>query len=301
MRFESPEYLILLLLLIPFFLYIKKTKRVYFRDTDLLKNWIARDYWGYLLNISIILSYGFFIWYLSNISLEINNKVKNTFILDISYSMLAEDVWESRLSLSKKVIWNLALGNEFGQIITYARRTYSDTTLSVINEEYLRGKNKTHPGTATGDALLVGFKQSKKNDIKNIILLTDWAINNGIDVISTLEYFKKRGISIYAIWVASKNDTTVEIDTGLGYKIDKKVGWIDEPTLRKLALETGGAFFHLQNKDELTGLLEKIKNRQKDLHPDTINISMYLLYLGLIWGLFSIGLLFVFRYQSLWE
>lgn len=177
-------------------------------------------------------------------------------VLDVSDSMLAQDIKPNRLKRAKHKIRDLleiVEGDRIG-LIAFAGIPFVQCPLTLdygavsIFLEHLEPGLIPVKGTAVGDAIRLAtksFDESKRYS-KAIILITD-----GEDHLSkpleAAKEAKKKGITIYTIGIGNKDGAPIPNLEGNGsYRKDAAgnliLSKIDEETLQKVALETGGAY-----------------------------------------------------------
>ncbi len=187
-------------------------------------------------------------------------------ILDVSRSMLTEDIKPNRLMKAKHQISKLAdylKGDRIGLVI-FAGTSHLQCPLTVdygAFRMYLDTVNVNTlpvPGTDLPDALakaIIAFPGVEKK-YKVIILLTDGENHQG-NVKEITEKAKDENIIIYTIGIGSPNGDLIPIKdargNNIGYKKDKSgnpiLSKLDEVTLEKIALKTGGKYYQATEKE----------------------------------------------------
>ena len=200
--------------------------------------------------------------------------------LDVSNSMLAEDIKPNRLERSKQAISRLIdklEGDRIG-IVVFAGKAFMQlpiTTdygaakmfLSTINTNII-----TVQGTAIADAIVMAgstFGESKRN--KAIVIITDGEDHQG-DVLEQAEAAVKKGIRIYTIGMGSPDGAPIPIYNGnirTGYKKDREgttiMSRLDETLLQRLASIGNGTYVRANNSETgLQKILEEINKIEKD-------------------------------------
>lgn len=181
-------------------------------------------------------------------------------MVDVSKSMLAQDMVPSRLEKAKHEIDNLIddlKGDRIG-IIIFAGVPFLQCPLTIdysAAKMYLDVVDTSSipvPGTDIGAAIKLAIKSfpehSKK--YKVAILMTDGEDHGG-DAMKMAEEAKKDNIVIYTIGMGTPSGELIPIrgenGTVLGYKKDKSgnpiLSKLDEVTLEKIALITGGKYY----------------------------------------------------------
>jgi len=202
----------------------------------------------------------------------IKNGVDILITLDISESMLAEDLKPNRLKAAKEYIDNFIsklktdrvglevfAGKAFVQSpITFdynvVRYYLSQITTNTINQR-LMGLG----GTAIGDALLSGINRFKNSPdrTKVIILLTDGETNIGANPVFVAEQARVAGIKIYTIGLGSKKGSKIFMN-GRYYTLA-----FNEEDLKNIAQISGGKYFWAGNNNTLEKSLNTIQQLEK--------------------------------------
>jgi Ca-activated chloride channel family protein len=229
------------------------------------------------------------------------------FVLDVSLSMLADDVKPNRLQRAKIEMENLIKGldNDYLGLVVFAGRAFSMlpylTTdydsiylriLRMINENYSRF---VPYGTNVGNALLLAIESfSREEREKVIIFLTDGEeqlsvrsqVAEGVKML-----MERKDISVYLIGIGDplkaspipKKDKNGHVT---GYEIDFEDNTImtkpDPELLQEIADVTGGTYIHDATGDELKSIFEGvIADHRKVLGTKTRNtvkdVSQYFL------------------------
>ena len=189
-------------------------------------------------------------------------------VLDVSTSMLAEDIKPNRLERSKLAISTLIdnlQGDRVG-IIIFAGNAYKQLPLTT---DYAAAKlflsavdTKIVPtqGTAIGEAIemaTLSFGETDHN--KAIIVITDGE-NHEDDAIEAATYANELGISVFTIGMGLPDGAPIPLYNSYGvqtgFKKDKKnttvVTKLNEDMLRQIAAAGGGAYARANNAS--TGL-----------------------------------------------
>ncbi len=180
--------------------------------------------------------------------------------LDVSDSMLAEDLKPSRLARAKLEISELMdrlEGNALG-LVLFSGAAFVQFPLTsdfATARNFLEAANPkviSRPGTAIAEAIniaLTGFDEERATQ-KVIILLTDGENHEG-DIVEAAETAAERGIIIYTIGFGSPDGEPIpEYDLEgnlLDYKRDRSgeivLSRLDETALQEIALITGGSYY----------------------------------------------------------
>lgn len=208
-------------------------------------------------------------------------------VLDISRSMLAEDIIPNRISHAKNILQSFISENShlnFG-LILFAGKPFlsiaqsSDSSgirhfIQNISPQYILQEKPGLSGTNIGDALLLATTQLQKYaEKKSIILITDGSANIGSDPIKSTLESQHLNIPIYTIGVGGTTQEPLYYTNSKGKKIffldenGEKIIWdLDEKLLQEIAIMTKGEYFHANNAAALFTTFQQI---QSLLTPET--------------------------------
>ena len=192
--------------------------------------------------------------------------------LDISESMLAEDLKPNRLARAKLEISELMdrlEGNQLG-LVLFSGVAFvqfpltSDFTTARIFLDAAKPGLISRPGTAIAEAIniaLTGFNEERASQ-KVIVLLTDGENHEG-DISAAVQAAADKGVIIYTIGFGSPNGEPIPLydDQGqlTGYKKDRQgevvLSRLDETTLQQIALATNGRYFRAAADGREVGFL----------------------------------------------
>jgi Ca-activated chloride channel family protein len=176
--------------------------------------------------------------------------------VDVSKSMLAEDVSPNRLERAKREIYDLCQmleGDRIG-LIAFAGTSFVQCPLTLdygafrMFLDYLDPDLIPTPGTAIGDAIQKATESFRRQERKSkaLILITDGE-DHGTDTLEVTQKAKREGIRIFTIGIGKSSGTPIPLSDGSGgFHKDKDgnvvLSKLDEKTLQKIALETGGSY-----------------------------------------------------------
>lgn len=305
MTFANPEYLFLLLLLLPivgWYIYElrKSDASVQVSDTRVLaaqpksiRIWLLHV--PFVLRIAVIT--------LISIALarpQLTNKwssqstegIDIMMALDISGTMLAEDLRPNRLEAAKKVASDFVIARPNDQIglVVFAGESFTQCPLTtdhavLVNLFKSVEYGMVEDGTAIGLGLANAVNRMKDSETKSkvIILLTDGSNNRGdIDPQTAAEIAKTYGIRVYTIGVGSYGQARVPVQTPIGKQYITMDNEFDEGTLRGIAETTGGQYFRATDNTSLKRIyeqidqLEKTKLRVREYSKHTENFAPFL-------------------------
>ena len=177
-------------------------------------------------------------------------------VLDLSTSMLAEDVDPSRLERAKRELDDLLgmlEGDRLG-LVAFAGTAFVQCPLTVDYRAYRLFLGSLHPsmmpaqGTDLGLAISTAIQtfDEEKLSSKAIILISDGEDNEG-EGLAAAERANELGIKIFAIGVGGESPAPVPSLDGRGHKRNRLTGEVvltefDEDGLKRVALATGGGY-----------------------------------------------------------
>ncbi len=201
--------------------------------------------------------------------------------VDVSNSMLAEDVRPNRLERAKRAI-NRLLDNlvedKIG-LIVFAGKSYLQLPLttdfaaarlitSTISTDVVGTQ-----GTAIGSAIDLALESFSEDLTKSkaLIIMTDGE-NHEDDAMGAAKRAKEQNVVIYTIGVGNTEGAPIPVYQDkriVGYMKDKQgdnvITRLDAAVLQAIALETGGEFFRsdIGTDVELTELVERVSRMDK--------------------------------------
>lgn len=291
MTFANPLYFLLFLLLIPYIVwYVLRNDRhepsmqvsTVSMYAGMPKSWKA-----YLRHLPFVLR----IAALSLIIIVLarpqstdnwqNSEVEGIDIMmavDVSTSMLAEDLKPNRLEAAKQVAAEFISGrpNDNIGLTIFAGQSFTQSPLTVDHSVLLNIFNSVkcdiaqngiiEDGTAIGDGIANAVTRLKDSKAKSkaIILLTDGSNNRGeISPLTAAEIAKTFGIRVYTIGVGT-NGTAPYPVTAYGVKQYVQVEVeIDENTLQQIAQTADGQYYRATSNSKLKEVYEEIDKLEK--------------------------------------
>lgn len=196
--------------------------------------------------------------------------------IDVSSSMLAQDLKPDRLSALKRVASAFVddrLSDRIG-LVVYAGESYTKTPIT-SDKSIVKGSLREiayqgliEDGTAIGMGLATSVNRLKDSRAKSkiIILLTDGVNNSGfIDPKIATELAVEFGIKTYTIGLGSNGTALapVGILPNGKFKYGLTKVEIDEELLKEIANETGGIYFRATDNKKLEEIYEVINKLEK--------------------------------------
>jgi Ca-activated chloride channel family protein len=193
--------------------------------------------------------------------------------LDISPSMLAEDLRPNRIEAAKKVALEFieSRPNDRIGLVVFSGESFTQCPLTSDHSvlKNLIGNLESGmlaDGTAIGEGLATAVNRIRGSKAKSkvIILLTDGVNNVGAIAPQTAgEIAKAFGIRVYTVGVGSMGVAPYPFKTPFGIQYQNMEVQIDEPVLRSIAAETGGKYFRATSTSRLREVYADIDKMEK--------------------------------------
>lgn len=293
-RFANPEYLYLLIL-IPLLLLIFRIGRgltrrrlKQFGDPDILKNLMpdlsySRPVVKYLLIMTALI---FLILSVARPQFgtklqEVKRKgIEIIIALDVSNSMLAQDIQPNRLEKAKQSISKLVerLVNDRIGLIVFAGQAYTQIP---ITNDYASAKMFLSSistgivpvqGTAIGSAIKLAMSSfTPQEDMSRVLIIITDGENHEDDAVAMAREAVEKGIKTYTIGVGLAKGSPVPMSGGSGqqdFLKDKDgnvvISKLNEQMLEQIATEGGGKYIRANNtRLGLNALFEDINQLEK--------------------------------------
>jgi Ca-activated chloride channel family protein len=201
--------------------------------------------------------------------------------LDVSNSMLAEDIQPNRLTRAKQAISRLVdnLQNDRIGLIVFAGDAYTQIP---VTTDYVSAKmflSSIGPdmvpkqGTAIGAAIDLGMRSFSPGEGKSkaMVIITDGE-NHEDNPVKSAEEAAKAGIVIHTIGIGSSEGVPIPINSGSrrDYLKDPDgntvISKLDEEILKKIALSANGSYVRASNTniglDEIFNDIKKMKTQE---------------------------------------
>ncbi len=331
-RLEEKTYFtyfiaIALLLLAYLFVYLwKKRKQKQFADLQLLdKLSPERSTFKSVLKI-ILVTLGLSSLIIAMVNPKMGTKLKTikregvdiVFALDVSKSMLCEDIAPSRLAKAKQIISKTIdnLGSDRVGIIIYAGSAYPllpITTDQAAAKMFLQSANPdmvSSHGTAINEALKLAktYYDNEEQTNRFLVLISDGEDHSENNIITN--ELSNEGIKTYTIGVGTKKGGPIKIKVGnsfLGYKKDRKgetvITQMHDDILKEIAKNGNGKYIYGNNTETTVNTITKILNSAQKKEFETKQFSDYkdqfqwFVAIGLVFLLLD---LFMFDKKTKW-
>ena len=292
-RFEDPIYLWLLVLipvlaLIRFISYRNQKRKLRkFGDPKLLKELMpdvsrfrpSLKFWILLVALALLIIMLARPQMGTKISQEKRTGIETIIALDISNSMLAEDIVPSRLDRSKMMVENLVdhFTNDKIGLIVFAGDAFVQLP---ITSDYVSAKmflSSIDPsmmatqGTDIAAAITMGMNSFTQEEGigKAIIVITDGENHEG-GVLEAAEAAKKKGMRVYVLGVGSSKGSPIPIPGTGDYMKDNTgntvMSALNEDMCKQVAAAGGGVYIHVENnsaaQQQLDNELDKLSKKE---------------------------------------
>jgi Ca-activated chloride channel family protein len=290
MRFHDPQFLLLLILLVPLAILIRRhtaqspslpvaDERLFLRLPETFRSRAARLlswFWLPLLTLLILA-----LARPQSVAREttlIKKAADLMIALDLSTSMLAEDSGQNgshknRLAVAKDALTDFLVkrsGDRIG-VIAFAARPYPAAPLT-LDHAWLKeavGRlqvGAVEDGTALGDALLAALNRlrNKPAGTGAVILITDGRNNSGSKPEQASAVALAMGIRVHTVGIGSVGSAifpTEDLLGGISYR--QMEADLDEATLRSIAASTGGKYFRGDNQNGMEQIFSAIDILEK--------------------------------------
>lgn len=291
MEFYSKEYFLLLLLLIPYllwyFLYRKRSEPT-MRMSDTFAYRFAPKSWRVrLMDLPMLLRCATFCLVVVALA---RPQTRNSWdsretegidimlAMDVSTSMLAEDLRPNRMEAAKNVAGEFISGrpNDNIGLTIFAGEAFTQcpmTTdhLSLLNllqgvRTDIAARGLISDGTAVGMGLANAVSRLKESKAKSkvVILLTDGSNNMGdISPMTAAQIAKSLGVRVYTIGVGTNKVAPYPMIVGGNVQYVNIPVEIDTKTLSDIAATTDGNFYRATNNRELKQIYKDIDKLEK--------------------------------------
>ena len=196
--------------------------------------------------------------------------------LDASQSMTSVDFQpKDRFTVAKEVTKKFVLGRQVDRIglVVFGRIAMTQCPLTLDYNALVNVINAVHIGTvpadhtAIGDAILTAVNRLKNSAAKSkvIILATDGDNNAGmVDPLTAAKAAAAFHIRIYTIGVGVPGQGKVPVeDPVFGKRLVPIADDLDETSLQKIALATGGRYFRATSSEALETIFKQIDQLEK--------------------------------------
>ena len=291
MEFANKEYFLLLLLPIPYlfwyFMYRKKSEPTMQMSDTYAYRYAPKSWRMRLLNLPLLLRLATFVLLVIVLARpQTHNSwderttegIDIMLAMDVSTSMLAEDLKPNRMEAAKSVAAefisdrpndNIGLTIFAGEAFTQCPMTTDHASLLNLLQGVRTDITATglmSDGTAVGMGLANAVSRLKNSKAKSkvVILLTDGSNNMGdLSPMTSAQIAKSLGIRVYTIGVGTNKAAPYPMRVAGGVQYVNIPVEIDTKTLSDIAAATEGNFYRATNNNELKQIYKDIDKLEK--------------------------------------
>lgn len=299
MEFASKGYFLLLLLLIPYilwyFLYRRKNEPTMRMSDTKQYLYAPKSLRVRLIHLPMFLRCVSFVLIVCAMARpQTRNSWDNKTVeginimlaMDVSTSMLAEDLKPNRMEAAKDVAHEFISGrpNDNIGLTIFAGEAFTQCPMTTDHSSLLRllqdtrtdiaARGLIQDGTAVGMGLANAVSRLKdsKSKSKVVILLTDGSNNVGdISPMTAAEIARSLGIRVYTIGVGTNKVAPYPVPVAGGIQYVNIPVEIDTKTLKDIAQTTDGNFYRATNNKELKQIYQDIDKLEKTKMTSSIS------------------------------
>ena len=298
MEFANKEYLFLLLLMIPYLIwylmYRKKSEPTMRMSDTRAYRYAPRSWRVTLMPLQLLLRLAVFVLLVLVLARpQTQNSWKNETMegidimmaMDVSTSMLAEDLKPNRIEAAKQVAADFIIGrpNDNIGLTIFAGEAFTQCPMTTDHASLLNllhnvrtdiAQRLIEDGTAIGMGLANAVSRLKESKAKSkvVILLTDGSNNRGdLSPMTAAEIAKSFGIRVYTIGVGTNKMAPYPMPVAGGIQYVNMPVEIDTKMLSDIAAATDGDFYRATNNKELQQIYKEIDKLEKS----KLNVKKY--------------------------
>ena len=233
----------------------------------------------------VVLSLGFGCLTIALVNPKIGTKLETVkrqgvdivFAIDVSKSMLAEDIAPNRLEKAKQLVTQIVnnLASDRVGIIAYAGKAFPQLPITTdygAAKMFLQGMNTdmlSSQGTAIDEAIQLArtYYDDEEQTNRVLIIISDGEDHNDVAV-DVADAAAEEGIKIFTIGVGDLKGAPIPIKRNnivLNYKKDNQgetvITKLNEETLMKIADEANGEYIHGRNTSQVVESVREILNK----------------------------------------
>ena len=290
MEFANKEYLFLLLLMIPYLIwylmYRKKSEPTMRMSDTRAYRYAPRSWRVMLMPLQLLLRLAVFVLLILVLARpQTQNSWKNETMegidimlaMDVSTSMLAEDLKPNRIEAAKQVAADFIIGrpNDNIGLTIFAGEAFTQCPMTTDHASLLNllhnvrtdiAQRLIEDGTAIGMGLANAVSRLKDSKAKSkvVILLTEGSNNRGdLSPMTAAEIAKSFGIRVYTIGVGTNKVAPYPMPVAGGVQYINIPVEIDTKMLQEIASATEGDFYRATNNKELQQIYKEIDKLEK--------------------------------------
>ncbi|MGB3751459.1 MAG: VWA domain-containing protein [Arcobacteraceae bacterium] len=216
--------------------------------------------------------------------------------LDVSNSMLVEDIYPNRISLAKKklqAIIEKATNTTIG-VVLFAKDSFilSPVTEDFVSLKYIINNLDTNLDLINGSNIFSTLEATRYMlddfKVKNLIILSDGG--NTDEYEDELDFVKENNIAIYSIGIATKEGGPIPEKHGYVTNTNGDIVTVQlNNSLKNLSMKSGGGYIDYTLDDtDVDAILNRIniQSKKEELNIQKVTIYTELFYYPLALGLF---------------
>jgi Ca-activated chloride channel family protein len=328
MNFLHPIFLLFLLavpIYIVLFFFVEKSRGYGVSVLADLKR-AARGGWGHMLtiirhvfiiSIMILLSIALARPQSAHQNQDISKEgIDIAIALDVSESMLAEDLSPNRIEAAKKSLIQFIEKRESDRvgIVIFSGTPFTQSPLTFdyeiltqyvdeIDTDSINQRVRGLGGTAIGDAILASLSRFDEDTdrTKIIVLLSDGDANVGVDPLVAAYKAKEKDVKIYTVGIGRQGGAPMPVYDNLGRKSVARnrdgsvyMTTFNEAAMRKISTISGGKFFRAEDNQAFEAVLREINALEKkdiEITKQLLYSDAFLPYLIALWILLFLHIL----------
>lgn len=291
MEFANKEYFFLLLLIVPYvvwyILYRKKSEPTMRMGDTFAFRYAPKSWKVRLMPVQPLLRIVAFVLLVTAMARpQTSNSWQNKSVegidimlaMDVSTSMLAEDLKPNRIEAAKQVAAEFIAGrpNDNIGLTIFAGEAFTQCPMTTDHSSLLSllqgvrtdiaARGLIQDGTAIGMGLANAVSRLKDSKAKSkvVILLTDGSNNMGdLSPMTAAEIARSLGIRVYTIGVGTNKVAPYPMPVAGGVQYVNVPVEIDNRTLSDIASSTDGDFYRATNTAELHKIYKEIDQLEK--------------------------------------
>ncbi len=276
-RFQNPDMFYLLIAILLLFacfiysLYLRKKRLQLFGDPEIIKQLMPNaSYIRPRLKFYIVVFAMFLIvvalarpQFGSSLQTNTTKGVEAMMVLDVSNSMMANDVLPTRLDNAKMLLSKLIdqMPDDKLGLIVFAGDAYiqlpvtSDNVSAKMFLSSITTNSVPIPGTALGTAIdlaISAFGEQKSDIGRTIILITDGE-NHEDDAIAAAKLAKESGITVNVVGIGSPQGSPIPVQGTMSFWKDSEdkvvISKLNEQMCQEVAAAGGGSYVRADNSN----------------------------------------------------
>lgn len=190
--------------------------------------------------------------------------------LDVSKSMLAQDLQPNRLERAKQMILNLMneMPNDRIGLVLFAGKAYLQMPLTTDHNAARLFVASAGPGSVPQQGTVIsqalkmsaGAFNNKEKRFKSVVLISDGE-DHDPEALKTAEELAGQGVMVNTIGLGTPEGTTITEPITGEIKKDETgnavISKLNEEELKQIATATNGVYHRLQSSNETIGILMK--------------------------------------------